>query len=300
MNTKAKIWITVGGLLILLGCIIFAGAMSTIKWDFSKLSTDKYEENKHEINEPFSALSFDTDTADVTLIPSDDSSTSIVCYERENEKHSVSVKDGVLTVELTDSQKWYEYIGINFESPKITVYLPAGDYGELSVKSDTGDVKIPKDFAFESIEFSASTGDIENYASASKDIKIETTTGDVRLDGVSAESISITVSTGDSNLANITCKNLVSRGSTGDISLKNVVAIERFLIERSTGDVKLDACDAADISITTDTGDVSGSLLSEKDFVVNTDTGEKDVTDTARGGRCEITTDTGDVKITIE
>ena len=50
----------------------------------------------------------------------------------------------------------------------------------------------------------------------------------------------------------------------------------------------------------TDTGDVRGSLLSEKVFIVNTDTGRKEVPDTITGGRCEITTDTGDVKITID
>ena len=50
----------------------------------------------------------------------------------------------------------------------------------------------------------------------------------------------------------------------------------------------------------TDTGDVKGSLLSEKIFIPTTDTGDVDVPKTVTGGRCEITTDTGDIKITVK
>lgn len=320
MSSKTKIWLTVGALSVLLGCIIFGGAMSVIKWDFTKLSTNKYETNNYEINEAFSSVSVNTDTADVSFLPSENSKCSVECYEQKNVKHTVTVKDGVLVIDIVDARKWYEYIGINFGTQKITVYLPSGEYGALSVKSDTGDVKIPKDFAFESIEFSASTGDITNYASASQTVKIKTTTGRIKLENVSATSIdlsvstgdvavsgvtcegdlSITVSTGKTKLTDVACKNLISGGNTGDISLKNVIATEKLSIERSTGDVNFEGCDAAEIFVITDTGDVRGSLLSEKVFIVNTDTGRKDVPDTITGGRCEITTDTGDVKITID
>jgi len=82
--------------------------------------------------------------------------------------------------------------------------------------------------------------------------------------------------------------------------LKNVIAAERFSIDRSTGDVNFDGCDAAEIYVNTDTGDVEGSLLSEKVFIANTDTGKKKVPNTVSGGRCEIRTDTGDIEITIK
>ena len=73
-----------------------------------------------------------------------------------------------------------------------------------------------------------------------------------------------------------------------------------MFIERSTGDIELNGCDAGEIFIETDTGNVEGTLLSEKVFVVTTDTGDKRVPNTTSGGRCEITTDTGDIYITIE
>ena len=73
-----------------------------------------------------------------------------------------------------------------------------------------------------------------------------------------------------------------------------------LLIKRSTGDVKFDGSDAAEIFIKTDTGDVTGSLLTDKVFITQTDTGNIDVPKTVNGGRCEISTDTGDIKISVK
>jgi DUF4097 and DUF4098 domain-containing protein YvlB len=92
---------------------------------------------------------------------------------------------------------------------------------------------------------------------------------------------------------------VISNGSTGNISLSNVIAAEGFSIERSTGDVKLDCSDAMTIDIETDTGDVEGSVLTDKIFITRTDTGRVRVPDSASGGRCELTTDTGDIRISI-
>jgi DUF4097 and DUF4098 domain-containing protein YvlB len=99
--------------------------------------------------------------------------------------------------------------------------------------------------------------------------------------------------------SSVTCQALVSDGDTGDMILNSVTATEKFIITRDTGDVRLDGCDAAEIFITTDTGDVKGSLLSEKVFIARSKTGKIDVPKTVNGGRCEITTDTGNINIKL-
>jgi DUF4097 and DUF4098 domain-containing protein YvlB len=111
--------------------------------------------------------------------------------------------------------------------------------------------------------------------------------------------ITVGVSTGKAYLTDVTCKNLTSTGSTGDVSLRNVISKEKISVERSTGDVTLDRSDAADLFITTSTGDVEGSLLTDKVFITKTDTGCINVPNSITGGRCEITTETGDIKISI-
>ena len=110
----------------------------------------------------------------------------------------------------------------------------------------------------------------------------------------------VLVSTGKAQLRNVRCQSFLSTGDTGDLLLDQVIVSEKLSAERSTGDVKLDHCDAGEINIVTDTGDVSGSLLTEKIFIVRTDTGDIDVPRSASGGICEIKTDTGDIMINIK
>ena len=320
MSKITKIWLVIAASFVLIGCVVFGGVMTVLKWDFTKLSTAKYETNDYEIAENFNNISVITNTADVLLVPSETQKTSVVCHELKNAKHSVTVQNGKLVIEIVDARKWYEHIGINFGMPKITVYIPQGEYGAFFVKSSTGNVEIPKEFTFESIDISESTGNVTNYASASENITIKTSTGNIRVENVSANTldlsvstggvavsnvtcegdVKIKVSTGKTNLTNIECKNVVSTGNTGDISLNNVIAAEKFSIERSTGDVKFDGSDAAEIFVETDTGDVRGGLLTDKIFIVQTDTGSVDVPKTATGGKCEITTSTGDINISIK
>ena len=314
-----KIWLIIATVLVASGLIIFTVVMSIYQWDFKKLSTRKYETNEYEITEEIKDITFIADTADIVFAVSKDGKNKVVCYEETKAKHSVTAQEGKLTVQVEDKKQWYDNIGINFGSPKITVYLQQGEYGQLSVKSSTGDIEIPNAFAFTSLDISVSTGDVKSQASISGRAKIKTSTGGIQLENISVGTLDLSVSTGRVTVANldctgdikisvstgktvmntVACKNLISDGDTGDISLTGVVASGKFLIERSTGDVKFDGSDAAEISVTTDTGDVTGTLLTEKIFIVDTDTGKKEIPNTLTGGKCEIATDTGDIKIAI-
>ena len=279
MKKSTKIWLITATSLVALGCIMFSVAMTKIHWDFTKLSTVKYETNTYEVTDDFNSISMLTDTADILFVQSDDKICKVVCYEMSDMKHTTSVQNNTLTINVTDEREWYDHIGITLGSPKITVYLPKTEYDSLAIKEDTGDIEVPKDFKFGSID-------------------IATSTGDITVSGVTCEGdLKINVSTGKVNLTDIKCKSLISDGSTGDFSLKNVIATEKFSIERSTGDVKFDDCDATEIWVKTDTGDVTGNLLSEKIFITQTSTGDVLVPKSTNGGKCEITTSTGDIYI---
>jgi len=320
MNSKTKIWLVVAMLLMVAGVLIFLVSMVLNGWNLELLSTVKYETNEHEITDVFNSISVKTDTADINFILSEDGKSKVICHEPEKENHSVTVKSDTLIIESQKNKKWYEYIGISFDSPGITIYLTENEYLALNINGSTGDIVITKDFSFESIDITVSTGSVKNYASASGKIKIESSTGNIYTEGVSANEIALSVSTGSvtacnvkcardfvlnvstgkSEIKDIECKNLISNGNTGEFFLKNVIVSEKMSIERSTGDIEIDGCDACEIWIKTDTGDVNGTLLSDKVFIVESDTGRKDVPESVTGGKCEITTDTGDIKIKIK
>ncbi len=281
MNKKTKMWLIIAASFVLIGCMIFGGVMTVLGWDFSKLSTSKFEVNIYEINQEYKDISIITNTANVSLVASEDTKTLVVCHEQKNMKHAVSVVDGALTIEIQDTRKWYEYIGVNFKTAEITVYLPKGECGSVSVKTSTGKINV-ENISAETFDFSVSTGGI--------------TLSDVRCSG----DVNIGVTTGKVDLSNVKCKNFTSKGSTGNISLAGVLVAEKLSVTRSTGNVKFDGSDATEIFVRTDTGDVTGSLLTDKVFIVHTDTGRIDVPDTASGGKCEVATDTGNIKLAIK
>lgn len=320
MSKATKIWLIVGTSLVLLGIIVFGGAMAMLKWDFFKLTTRNYETNTYEISEDFDSVSINTDTADIVFVASDDEKCKIVCYEEEKMKHSVSVVDGKLSVSAVSTKKWYDHINIGWSgNPMITVYLPKNKNISLSLKNSTGRIALPSDITFESIDILGSTGDVECKASANGMIKIKRSTGGILLENISAGALDLWVSTGrvsavsvnctgdvklrtstgDVKLDGLNCKNLFSECGTGDIALKNVIASEIFDIDTDTGKVSFDRCDAREISVETDTGRVTGTLLSDKIFFAKTDTGDIEVPKSMSGGKCEIETDTGDIKISI-
>ena len=104
----------------------------------------------------------------------------------------------------------------------------------------------------------------------------------------------ITVYLGKSEWSNISLKT-----DTGNILLDNIIATGKLATETETGNVNFEACDASEVFIKTDTGNVKGNLLTDKVFITNTDTGNVDVPKTVSGGKCEVVTDTGNIKITI-
>lgn len=318
--SKNKLWIIIAISLLAVGFLIFSGAMIALNFDFSNLTTMEYETNTYELSEDFNKISIDADAAEIEFVLSDNRQCKIVCVEREKLKYSVAVKDETLTIGTVNTRKWYDYIGISFGEAKITVYLPKTEYASLLIKGSTGDIELPKDFAFETVDISATTGAVECRASASELMKIKLTTGDIRVEnasvgmldlsvttgGVTASEINcegeikVSVSTGRTKLTDISCKGFISSGSTGKVILKNVIAAENFSIERSTGDVIFEGSDAAEIYVKTSTGDVTGTLLSEKVFIAESNTGSVNVPKTVTGGKCEIKTSTGDIKIDIQ
>lgn len=320
MRKGMKIWLITATCIILVGSVVFVGVMTMLEWDFSKLSTVKYETNSYEINDKFSDISVISDTAKLNFALSDDGNCRVECYEETKAKHSVTVENGTLSIKLINEKHWYDYIGINFSSPKITVYLPQTEYNSLFIKESTGDVEIGEGLNFVSADISLSTGDLCFLAENCTEVKIKTSTGNIELKNLCAVNLDLTastgsitivdtdcqgkintvVSTGKTTLNNTQCANLNSEGSTGNIWLNNVLVKEKLSVRRSTGEVKFYLCDAGEIFIETDTGDVEGTLLTEKVFITQTDTGNICVPKTLSGGKCEIITDTGDIKIDIK
>ncbi len=318
--SKVTVWIIIGVTLILIGSLIFVAVMTINHWDFTKLETMQYQTNTHPINESFENINIQTNTADIKLLLSNDNTCQVVCVEQEHLRHSVAVKDGTLTItQSQDDRKWYHHIGISVKTTKITVYLPRELYTSLTVHSTTGDTEIPSDFQFQTIDISCTTGDIECNASASVSMKLKCSTGDIEAKGISVGELDTSVNTGDielsdiechgdirvgfttgdAELSDISCKNLSAKGNTGDFVMEDMIVSEKITAGTNTGDIRFQGCDAAEIFMKTNTGDIRGSFLSDKVFTTRTNTGSVKVPSSQNGGKCEMITGTGDIRVTV-
>ena len=227
---------------------------------------------------------------------------------------------------------------INLEKNTVTVALPGKNYAALTVKTDTGDVTIPEDFSFGSLTVSGDTADVSCAAPVSGALAVKLSTGDVTLTDLSAGELDLTVSTGDirltsvdcaggasvtvstgrTELTDVRCASLRSAGSTGKMKLTHLTVVGEAELRRSTGDISFVSCtagtlrvttdtgdvkfedsDAGTIWVKTDTGDVTGFLRKPMVIFAETNTGKVDVPKLTEGGRCEITTDTGNIKLSV-
>ncbi len=319
MSKGEKIWMIVAAALVALGALLFAVAMMVADWDFSKLGTEDIITNAYQAETAFTQISIEEDTAKIDILPADDGVCRVVCQERKKMPHTVEVAQDTLVIRLTDTRKWYEYLGISFGKTEVTVYLPEMEYDRLTVETDTGDITVSDAFVFETINISADTADIESRADVVTSVNVATSTGDIRLEDVTlgqanlatdtgnvwAERIEtkgklgFATDTGDLCMTDVHCGALELESSTGNKHLVRVTVDGTLTARSSTGNVTFENSDAAALSVETSTGNVSGSLRSEKVFITDSATGRINVPKTVKGGRCEIITSTGNIDISL-
>lgn len=286
--------------LTIIGTILFliGGVMSG--FDITALSSEKESEASYEISEDFKNINIDTSTANVKLVASTDGVCRVECKETERIFHKVSVSNGTLNIILKDTRAWYEHIGLFYVNMSVTVYLPEEEYGQLNIETDTGKINVQSGFTFESATIESDTGKITCGADVKGNAFIETNTGSVSVSDVTLSHLKVSVDTGSVTISGVSADGINIESDTGGVRLENTILTGRLDIETDTGNVNVWDCDAAEIKIETDTGNVKGHFLTEKTFFAHSDTGKVVVPDTIGGGRCEITTDTGNIRFDFD
>lgn len=273
-----------------------------------------------DVEDSFREISVSATIESISFLPSADGGCRVEFLEPEKVEPSARVVNGTLTIGTTQPGNILEIVVSSLiDTPTITVYLPADDYDNLKLESDTGSVTLPEDFSFGSIELVSDTGSINCSASARQHIRVKSDTGAIRLSGLSAGEldlstdtgaveldsvicagpITIREDTGKTMLRNVNCGSLDFHGCTGLFEMKDLLSTGLIAIEQDTGPVLFERCDASELRIKTSTGKVVGSLLTEKVFNAKSDTGKVEVPNMTSGGSCTITTDTGKIQVTV-
>ena len=221
----------------------------------------KYVTNTYLITDTYKKLLLDAKDASVKIEPSNDDSTKLVFFENKKHPYEFFIEDDTLTIKLMKT-KWYNLLRVGIDRSKIRLYVPKSMLETISISSNTGSV------------------DISSI--------------------VCNGAIDVKINTGNINLEDVSCQTFHSKGNTGCISLNKLTATESIWVQRGTGKVLLNDCSAPEIFVKTNTGSVCGRLSSNMVFIARTNTGKMEIPRTpigeAIGGRCEIKTNTGNIK----
>lgn len=340
MNNRTKRALIIAAVCIVLGFLISYFSFSSDELDWDSVNTSQLEPVSYPVKEAFRDIHIEAGSGSVRLLPSEDGKCSAVCLEAENIVYTVEVKNDTLMVKREDRRTAKQLVGIQLGSRRedIQLFLPEESYRDLEAESTSGELKVPNDFSFETAALSSRSGDLSFAGSVSSSLTLsstsggiavsgaeagtlraESSSGDIKLKSISANSVTVsstsgsialeavdakavegTSSSGDQEYLDLTADTLNTESTSGEQDLKNVILTGAAVLRSSSGDIEMERCDAASLSISTSSGSVKGSLLSGKDFEAHSSSGSIRIPDSDRSaGTCEIRTSSGDIRIQI-
>ena len=248
----------------------------------------------------FSSVSVTEYYADVQLRASRDGSVSVTTRDTQDVTHTVQVVNGTLTISRPEPNLGQRIFHDDDDDPTVIVYLPAGDYGSLTVNTTAGDIESAGQLNFATANLTTTSGDIEVAGSVTQSLVCNSTSGDVEVNSPAAGAVQISTNTGDAELTGVSAQSLSIQTNTGDADLERTVAAGAIEISTTTGDIELERSDAASLTLSTTSGDVEGSLLTGKTFSASSISGRVSVpASTAGAGACSVSTTSGSIRLTV-
>lgn len=248
----------------------------------------------------FSSISVTEYYADVQLRASRDGSVSVTTRDTQDVTHTVQVVNGTLTISRPEPNLGQRIFHDDDDDSTVIVYLPAGDYGSLTVNTTAGDIESAGQLNFASANLTSTAGDIDITGSVTQSLVCTTTTGDVEVNSPAAGAVQISTNTGDAELTGVSAQSLSIHTNTGDADLERTVAAGAIEISTTTGDIELERSDSASLTLSTTSGDVEGSLLTGKTFSASSTSGRVSVPASTPGaGACNVSTTSGSIRLTV-
>jgi len=303
MKKSVLIAVVIAAVSIFAGVILLAAAMIGVNFDVMQFNTVQMVQNAYEIEDVFSEIVIDVVESDVRFIASEDDVCVVQCTEYDEEAHQVSVKNGTLFITRVDTRDWYETFSIRFgeDSYAVTVSLPQTAYDSLQVTTVSGEIAVPKELTFGEAELGSTSGDICFYGSCEDLLELHTISGDQELFRVHSGALVMGAVSGDLDLSQVTVAgDMTLQTTSGDTELEQVTADGQMQIDTTSGEIDLEYCDAGSLSLGSTSGDVSAVLLSPKHYTVSTISGAASVPKSQGNAPCEVSTVSGDIRISVK
>ena len=250
--------------------------------------------------ETFDRISVEAQAANLRILPAEDGTCSVVTRDREEMVYGVTVTEGVLTVTVTDTRKWYENLFTAYRSnPTVTVRLPADTYTSLYAKTSSGRIEVDGTFTFrEDVTLDVSSGAVVMAASVEGHTRVEATSGSVRLSGKAGE---LTARNGSGSLTadGLTVAGAATVSSTsGRVEMENA-AVGSLSVNVGSGSMKLEDLTVTDsLTVGTISGGLHLSRVTCGTLAMETTSGSIDLTDTTVTTHLQAKTTSGGIRFT--
>lgn len=233
------------------------------------LADDRYEEQSYTAEDPsvIQAIEITDTDVPIEIKPSGDGTLHVSYFTSAYEKYDIGVDNGTLHIIKQESfRPGFFWDFWDFESIKLTLYLPDGYAGALQVETADGDIRIDGITA-SGATITANDGDISIARSQlSGDVSVKTFDGDIRIDAIEAASLAMQTNDGD-------------------------MFMDRPIIESSV------SCSAFD-------GDIEGTLsgsAADYTLTIKTSDGDSNIVSGGSGPKqCDLKTADGDIVIFFE
>ncbi len=276
------------------------------------------EKKTVDVTEAFHSLSVTESSADVQLLPSEDGGCRVVYGEDEYSRCSVSVENGVLTVERETKDHARSGLIVFEETLPVCIYLPAESYRALSVTASSGDFRSSGGFSWETAAIETHSGDIRLEELSAETLTAKSGSGDIKLRGCSVGSLTLESGSGELKAEALNCsgdgqlrsgsgdikleessfRSLVISATSGEVKLTQTVCSGSVKAETGSGDITLRKISAESFDFRSGSGDVKGSVYGPVDFIVDTGSGSVRTRGGVRGeAECRVKTGSGDVDL---
>ena len=161
-------------LLVIAGGVLMLATFPTMLAE--RKANDQYAVLSEDLKDRYDAVEIHAVNVDVTVTNAGDGQPAVDAKTDPAFRVNIESKDGKLMIEEVDLRKWYQKIGIFSPKPgKIEVRLADGEYSDLNVESDNGDIVIKVDLHdMRALSF----GDIStNTVNGDTDINLLTVSG---------------------------------------------------------------------------------------------------------------------------
>lgn len=310
MKRATKIAVICGSVLLAAGLILFFCGMATEGWDFSSLSTVKYEQREYTAQADVTELAVNINAANIRAEVSEETEKISVSYPVRVDKDgnvlaemAVTEENGTLSL-TEESGGWDISFDISFESsPVMTVKLPAEAMTEISLCTKAGNISLSGVQA-EQISCVSDTGNITAENIRAEQLALTSDTGNVRVSGANAGGdASFRADTGNVRAENITAGGtLAAETDTGGVTLAGTVEAENIEVRTQFGNISAEApLSARAMRFETDTGEIDLLLCGEQaeyTVIAETDTGNSNIA-SAIGGEKTLTVRTGTGNIRV-